>query len=157
MSTDWVSIITAVGGVLSGGGAVAFRNWRINRRREMAEAKQVEAQAKQSEAQATDTAVEALNRAIDTLQEERSHDRGIIDKLTGERERLTNDKIALINKMGAMKVCMCVHLGCVMRKPTQGQADKWMEDHADEELYGADYAPVNVLLRRLKSDGDGND
>jgi hypothetical protein len=150
MSADWMTIATAVGGLLSGGGAMALLNWRSSRRKAAAE-------ASQSEAQATDTAVEALNRAIDTLQEERSRDREMIDKLTGERERLTNDKIALINKMGAMKVCMCVHLGCVMRKPTQGQADKWMEDHADEELYGADYAPVNVLLRRLKSDGDGDD
>jgi len=150
MSADWVSIIAAVGGLLSGGGVMAILNWRSNRRKAAAE-------ASQSEAQAADTAVEALNRAIDTLQEERDSDRSIITSLMGERERLTNEKIALINKIGAMKVCMCIHLGCIMRKPTQGQADKWMTDHSDEELYGADYTPVNVLLRRLKSDENGND
>ena len=139
---DWTFIKALLTGLLSGGGIMAIINWRSNKRKAAAE-------ASQSEAQSTDTAVVALNKAIDTLQEERDHDRSIIDKLTQEREALTNDKIALINRLGAMKVCMCIHLGCIMRKPTQGQADKWIEDHGGEELYGADYTPVNILFRRL--------
>lgn len=75
-----------------------------------------------------------------------------IDKLTKEREALTNDKIALITRFGALKVCMCVHLGCIMRKPAQGQADKWMTDHAGEDLYGADYTTADVLFRRIKDE-----
>ena len=42
---DWVSIITAVGGVLSGGGVMAILNWRANKRKAEAEAKQAEAEA----------------------------------------------------------------------------------------------------------------
>lgn len=126
---------------------MAIINWRSSKRKAAAE-------ASQSEAQSTDTAVGALNKAIDTLQEEREHDRSVIDKLTQEREALTKDKIDLINRLGALKVCMCVHLGCILRKPTQGQADKWIEDHSGEELYGADYTPVNILFRRLNENGN---
>ncbi|MDD7454946.1 MAG: hypothetical protein PUK70_01650 [Bacteroidales bacterium] len=145
---DWTFIKALLTGLLSGGGIMAIINWRSSKRKAAAE-------ASQSEAQSTDTAVGALNKAIDTLQEERDHDRSIIDKLTKEREALTKDKIDLINRLGALKVCMCVHLGCILRKPTQGQADKWIEDHSGEELYGADYTPVNILFRRL-NENDGN-
>lgn len=147
---DWTFIKALLTGLLSGGGIMAIINWRSSKRKAAAE-------ASQSEAQSTDTAVGALNKAIDTLQEERDHDRSIIDKLTKEREALTKDKIDLINRLGALKVCMCVHLGCILRKPTQGQADKWIEDHSGEELYGADYTPVNILFRRLnESNGNNN-
>lgn len=145
---DWTFIKALLTGLLSGGGIMAIINWRSSKRKAAAE-------ASQSEAQSTDTAVGALNKAIDTLQEERDHDRSIIDKLTKEREALTKDKIDLINRLGALKVCMCVHLGCILRKPTQGQADKWIEDHSGEELYGADYTPINILFRRL-NENDGN-
>lgn len=144
---DWTFIKALLTGLLSGGGVMAIINWRSSRRKAAAE-------ASQSEAQSTDTAVGALNKAIDTLQEEREHDRSVIDKLTQEREALTKDKIELINRLGALKVCMCVHLGCILRKPTQGQADKWIEDHSGEELYGADYTPVNILFRRLNENGN---
>lgn len=146
---DWTFIKALLTGLLSGGGIMAIINWRSSKRKAAAE-------ASQSEAQSTDTAVGALNKAIDTLQEEREHDRSVIDKLTQEREALTKDKIDLINRLGALKVCMCVHLGCILRKPTQGQADKWIEDHSGEELYGADYTPVNILFRRLNENGDNN-
>lgn len=144
---DWTFIKALLTGLLSGGGIMAIINWRSSRRKAAAE-------ASQSEAQSTDTAVGALNKAIDTLQEEREHDRSVINKLTQEREALTKDKINLINRLGALKVCMCVHLGCILRKPTQGQADKWIEDHSGEELYGADYTPVNILFRRLNENGN---
>lgn len=144
---DWTFIKALLTGLLSGGGIMAIINWRSSKRKAAAE-------ASQSEAQSTDTAVGALNKAIDTLQEEREHDRSVIDKLTQEREALTKDKIDLINRLGALKVCMCVHLGCILRKPTQGQADKWIEDHSGEELYGADYTPVNILFRRLNENGN---
>lgn len=146
---DWTFIKALLTGLLSGGGIMAIINWRSSKRKAAAE-------ASQSEAQSTDTAVGALNKAIDTLQEERDHDRSIIDKLTKEREALTKDKIDLINRLGALKVCMCVHLGCILRKPTQGQADKWIEDHSGEELYGADYTPVNILFRRLNENNGNN-
>lgn len=138
---DWVALISAISGLLSGTGFMALRNWHANKRK--------------AEADATGSAVDALNRAIDTLQEEREHDRQVINTLTKEREALTNDKIALISRLGSLKVCMCVHLGCIMRKPTQGQADKWIADHEGEDLYGADYTPVNVLFRRLNGGGTG--
>lgn len=146
---DWTFIKALLTGLLSGGGIMAIINWRSSKRKAAAE-------ASQSEAQSTDTAVGALNKAIDTLQEEREHDRSVIDKLTQEREALTKDKIELINRLGALKVCMCVHLGCILRKPTQGQADKWIEDHSGEELYGADYTPVNILFRRLNENNGNN-
>lgn len=141
---DAIAVITAVGGLLSGGGVMALLNWRANRRKATAE-------ASQAEASSTDTAVEALNKAIDTLQEEREHDRSVIDQLTKERETLTDEKISLINRLGALKVCMCVHLGCVIRKPTQGGADKWMTEHESEILYGADYTPIGTLMANFKN------
>lgn len=148
---DWGMVISALCGLLSGGGAMSLLNWRAGRRK-------AAASAGREENESAGAAVDALNRAIDTLQEERDRDKGVIAGLTAEREKLLAEKIGFINAQAALLPSMCVHLGCVLRKPVQGQADRWLDAHSGEPLRGADYKAVNVLLREYgqsKKEGGG--
>ncbi|MCR5352402.1 MAG: hypothetical protein K6E35_07940, partial [Bacteroidales bacterium] len=42
---------------------------------------------------------------------------------------------------------MCIHLGCALRRPAQGQGAEWLRDHKEDPALGVDYLPINQLIK----------
>ncbi|MGI6430552.1 MAG: hypothetical protein ACOXZ6_12665 [Syntrophomonadaceae bacterium] len=148
---DWVSIITAVGGVLSGGGVMAILNWRANKRKAEAEAKQAEAEASRTEAEGKSMIFESENHFIDQLQEQQDKYLQVfagkdkkIDELYDKLRRSENKVILCANNI-------CVHHGCECRLPGRGLGLKWVDGHGDEPDLGGDYDTCEELMVKYRS------
>lgn len=141
---DWISLITAIAGLVAGGGIVGIFTLKASRRK--------------ADAEASDAAVEPLKRAIDILnQQYQTAIETVKAKETCILEQ--QEKIQMLtNRLIALYDDMCVHKGCKLRKPHQGQGQRWYEDHSDDASLGCDFLSVETLLRKWRqsnSDSDG--
>lgn len=148
---DWLSILTGLGAFLTGGGLIQFLHVQADKRK-------ADAEADQAEEQTDSIAIDALNKTIVTLKDDNQAKLDIIKVNDVKIEDLYNSLIELRNENTAAKLLMCVHLGCGLRKPVSGQGKSWYEQHKDEPSLGADYLPINQLLRAYKKEDqqDGN-
>lgn len=155
---DWIQILTLIFGFLGGGGGItALATIKFKRKKEGAEA--------------ADAAIEALNKAIETLKGiDNDKDKEITD-LKAESKEL-RAQIGDLQKHLADKRCecttkgyyMCVHQGCVLRRPSLGRGKTYFVEHGQEEDFGADFYTVDELLeehrknnalKMIEYDGDG--
>lgn len=127
--------------------------------------KKANAEAEGQEMENASIEVETLRKAIDTLDQQliRSHEtierqEKAIAELTDKNERYRATITALFDDM-------CVHKGCRLRKPHQGQGSTWYEKYREDPALGADYLPIDTLMRQdrakrqnlFKDEDDGND
>lgn len=147
---DWLTLISSLaGGGIAGSGITSLLHARANRRKANAEASQSEAQVKSTDTQTKSAEIDALNKIIDSLQEERDHYREMLDTKDKQNESLISENMSLKGQTATTNFMMCVHLGCGVRAPLQGQGGKWYIAHQDDPTLGADYDPINILIKKL--------
>lgn len=140
MMQDFVTIITGVLGAATGGGLIEFLHWRANKRKANAE-------ASQAEGTADATKMDAMGRFVDQLQEQEDKHLDLIKQKDARIEELTERLKTDSNDKVLAQQSMCLHFGCNLRKPERGQGGRWQLEHVQDISLGADYTPVNVLLK----------
>ena len=135
-----MQILMPLAGAVGGGGIVELLHWRSNKRKANAE-------ATKAEAEAGDTRIDAMSKLVDQMQEQEDKYIALINDKDARIESVLQDNIALKSEATSAELLMCVNLGCPLRKPVQGQGKKWYEAHSDSPDIGANYTPINVLLK----------
>ena len=135
-----MQIMMPLAGAVGGGGIVEILHWRSNKRKAAAE-------ATKAEAEAGDTRIDAMSKLVDQMQEQEDKYIALINDKDARIESVLQDNIALKSEATSAELLMCVNLGCPLRKPVQGQGKKWYEAHSDSPDIGANYIPINVLLK----------
>lgn len=145
---DWTTVITGAVALISGGVVTRLVTLKSTRRKAGAEAESA--------------AIEALKSAIGELREMQAESAGREDRLNDQiRER--DAKIEELQAAIADKRCentakgyyMCVHQGCMLRRPSLGQGKEYYKAHHAEENFGADYYTVEELLEMRRNGGRG--
>ncbi len=142
---DWTLIISNLAALIGGGALSTFVTLRATR--------------KKAEADADNAAIKGLKAAIAELRDMQSDS----DRRDEKKDKL----IADLQKALADKRCecttkgyyMCIHQGCVLRRPSLGRGKEYYKAHAADADFGADYTPIEELLEeyRTKGEGDGDD
>lgn len=135
-----MQIMMPLAGAVGGGGIVELLHWRSNKRKAAAE-------ATKAEAEAGDTRIDAMSKLVDQMQEQEDKYIELINSKDARIEEVLQNNIALKSEATSAELLMCVNLGCPLRKPVQGQGKKWYEAHSDSPDIGANYTPINVLLK----------
>ncbi len=135
-----MQIFMPLAGAVGGGGIVELLHWRSNKRKANAE-------ATKAEAEAGDTRIDAMSKLVDQMQEQEDKYINLINSKDARIEEVLQNNIALKSEATSAELLMCVNLGCPLRKPVQGQGKKWYEAHSDSPDIGANYTPLNVLLK----------
>ena len=135
-----LQILMPLAGAVGGGGIVEFLHWKANKRKANAE-------ATKAEAEAGDTRIDAMSKLVDQMQEQEDKYIGLINDKDARIEEVLQQNIAIRSEATSAELLMCVNLGCPLRKPVQGQGKKWYEAHSDSPDIGANYTPINVLLK----------
>ena len=147
---DWLTILSSLsGGAFAGSGITSLLHARANRRKANAEASQSEAQVKSTDTQTKSAEIDALNKIIASLQEERDHYLKSADDKEKRIESLVNENINLREQIATSNFLICSHLGCAGKNPLQGLGGQWYQDHKDDPALGADYDPINIILKKL--------
>lgn len=133
---DWTAIITGVLTFIAGGGLVAIFTLPAIR--------------KKANAEADNAVIEPLKQAISILNEQLKTANDTIAEKNRIIDEKTQHELALSTKLTALYDDMCVHKGCKLRKPHQGQGQRWYEDHADDPSLGCDYLSVEWLLKQWR-------
>lgn len=136
---DWVQILSIAGGFLGGGGLTALFTLKFIR--------------KKAGADADNAAINALNNAIATMTSIDNGKDAEIASLKTENDELRT-QIGDLQKQLADKRCecttkgyyMCVHQGCVLRRPSLGRGKTYFAEHGQEVDFGADFDTVEELL-----------
>lgn len=142
---NWTLIISNLAALIGGGALSTLATLRATR--------------KKAGADADNAAIEGLNAAIAELRDMQSE--------CDRREEKKDKLIADLQKALADKRCecttkgyyMCIHQGCVLRRPSLGRGKEYYKAHAADADFGADYTPIEKLLEeyRTKGEGDGDD
>lgn len=135
-----MQIFMPLAGAVGGGGIVELLHWRSNKRKAAAE-------ATKAEAEAGDTRIDAMSKLVDQMQEQEDKYIALINTKDAKLEEVLHQNIALKGEATSAELMMCVNLGCPLRKPVQGQGKKWYEAHSDSPDIGANYTPINMLLK----------
>lgn len=144
---DWIQIISILGGFIGGGGLTALFTLKFSRRK--------------AGADADNAAITALDKAITTMT---GIDNGKDDEIASlKTENSTlRAQIGDLQKQIADKRCecttkgyyMCVHQGCVLRRPSLGRGKAYFAEHGQEVDFGADFHSVEELLAERKRGAD---
>lgn len=142
---DWTLIVSNLTTLIGGGALSTLVTLRATR--------------KKAGADADNAAIEGLNAAIAELRDMQSES----DRRDEKKDKL----IADLQKALADKRCecttkgyyMCIHQGCMLRRPSLGRGKEYYKAHAADADFGADYTPIEKLLEeyRTKGEGDGDD
>lgn len=140
---DWMRLIEIVVGFIAGGGVVKLVTLKSSR--------------KKGNAEADGAVVNVLNEVINTLHTvDDNKDKEIADLKKECREK--SEMIISLQQQLADKRCenttkgyyMCVHQGCVLRRPTMGRGKEYYDAHSKEVDFGADFESVEQLLKAYK-------
>lgn len=134
---DWTAIITGILTFIAGGGLVAIFTLPAIR--------------KKANAEADNAVIEPLKQAINILNEQLKNANATVEEKNRIIEQKTQHELVLSNKLTALFDDMCVHKGCKLRKPHQGQGQRWYEDHKDDPSLGCDYLSVEWLLKQWRA------
>lgn len=134
---DWTQIIVALIAAVFGGALSAF----------IIKMATLQSTKKKANAEADDAAVEPLKKAIDILNNQLADANAKIEQKDAIIASLMTEKTNLTARLAALYDDMCVHKGCKLRKPHQGQGQKWYDSHADDPSFGCDFMSVEWLLK----------
>lgn len=144
-ASEIIAFITTLTTIVSGGG------WWVSFR---AAKRKANAEASQTERQTDSIAIDALNKTIEALRDGDNNNKAIIEKKDAKIEEQYNEKVDLRNENTACKLLMCIHLGCILREPIHGQGDTWYDGHKADPAIGADYLPINQLMKMYGKNKD---
>lgn len=140
---DWTLIVSNLTTLIGGGALSTLVTLRAIR--------------KKAGADADNAAIKGLKDAIAELRDMQSDsDRRDEkkDKLIAELQNALADKRCECTTEGYY---MCIHQGCVLRRPSLGRGKEYYKAHAADADFGADYTPVEDLLaehRKTRENGD---
>ncbi len=141
---DWMQLIELLIGFIAGGGIVKLATIKSSKRK--------------GDAEADSAVVKVLNDAITTMSNlDEGKDREIADLKAESRQK--SETIAKLRQELADKRCenttkgyyMCVHQGCMLRRPTLGRGKEYYDQHNKETDFGADFTPVEQLIKECKA------
>lgn len=112
--------------------------------------KQADIQGKEKDNESVE--VETLKKTIETLSGQLDNAYKKIDDYEIRNRALSDENGELKATVTALYDDMCVHKGCRVRKPHQGQGQQWYLKYREDPALGADYMSIETLLRqdRLK-------
>ena len=130
---DWTQIILAILGLITLEGIIQFFFIKVNKK-----AKQVEN---------VDAEVAVAQHANEMLSQqlERSHE--TIARKDEKIDGLQDEIASLRGVQACLFDDMCIHKGCRVRKPHQGQGALWYEKYREDPNLGADYTSIDTLLK----------
>lgn len=132
MTDAWQTILTYI----LEGGVVAIATFLITAR-----------QIKRKSVLSNDTTqISNLEAVIKDLREESTQRKEEREQYRADLEAERQENAELQQENTAIKMMMCSHMGCVIRKPLMGQGDAWYQTHKSDPALGADYLPINRLL-----------
>ena len=107
----------------------------------------IKVRKKNQQIQNVDAEVAVAQHANELLsnQLERSHE--TIQRKDEQISELERDKASLLATQACLFDDMCIHKGCRVRKPHQGQGSKWYEKYREDPNLGADYTSIDTLLK----------
>ena len=101
---------------------------------------------KKSNAEADNAAIDGLKAAIAELRDMQAESDlrdEKKDKLIADLQKALADKRCECTTKGYY---LCIHQGCVLRRPSLGRGKEYYKAHAADADFGADYTPVEELL-----------
>ncbi len=133
---DWVKFVETLIAFLMGGGLFKLATLKSSK--------------KKGDAEADGAVVNVLNEVINTLHSVDDNKDKEIAALKAEcREK--NEQLADKRCENTTKgYYMCVHQGCVLRRPAMGRGKEYYSAHCKEIDFGADYDTVEQLLKQYK-------
>lgn len=140
---DLTQIIVAAIGLITLEGVIQFFFIKVNKK------------AKKIENVDAEVAVAQHANAMLSAQLERSHE--TIARKDEQIDALQAEKASLLATQACLFDDMCIHKGCRVRKPHQGQGSRWYEQYREDPNLGADYTSIDTLLKidrasRLKAE-----
>lgn len=138
---DWTQIIVAVVGIVTLEGILKLILIKSTKK-----SKEIENVAAEVEA------AHAANKLM-TEQLERSHETiKDLNSQLGAKDAQLEAKNAQIARLTATVTAlfddMCIHKGCRLRKPHQGQGALWYEKYREDPALGADYSSIDTLIKQ---------
>lgn len=147
---DWTIIISSLVTFLAGGGIAGVVFWRAARRKANAE-------ASHAEADSDSVVVDSMTKLVENLQEQEDKYLALLGEKDKRIEELYTERRAIRDETLASQYMMCVNMGCVLRKPVQGQGRGWYAANREDPSLGANYLPVNRLLQLYGKNKDEED
>lgn len=144
---DWAALISALSGILSGGGVVALLNWRAEKRKAEAEAKQAEAEATKTSAESKSMLSASEDKFIDQIQEQAQSYMQALKEKDAKIEELYASLRTEQNKTIVCASNLCIHHGCEQRMPGKGLGLNWVNDHKAETDLGGDYDSLDLIYQ----------
>lgn len=131
---DWTQVIVAIIGIVTLEGILKLILIKSTKK-----GKEIENVAAEVEAAnaANKLMVEQLERSHETIKELNSQ----MEAKNAQIARLTATVTALFDDM-------CIHKGCRLRKPHQGQGQLWYERYREDPALGADYSSIDTLIKQ---------
>lgn len=106
---------------------------------------------KKANAEATSAEVSVLQKALETVSGQLDKER----QISREKDEIIEAKNARIDNLtstiSALFDDMCVHKGCRLRRPHQGQGAKWYEQYRDDPSLGCDYLSIDTLIKQERA------
>lgn len=142
---DWTRILELILSFAAGGGLITLVTLKEKK--------------KKAQADNRDQAIQALEECIKSLTEQINYRDDKLAKKEDENDNLRtilaserSEKASLQAKATTMGMCMCVHLGCQGRKPSQGRGLSYYEEHRNEDGFGSDYLTIHQIMDTLKEE-----
>ncbi len=149
-----LQILMPLAGAAGGVGISELFHWRSSVRKAKAEATKAEAEATKEEAEAAkakaeakDAHIEAMGKVFDQMQEQEDKYIEQLNNKDARIEEVLQQNIAIRSEATSAELLMCVNLGCYLRRPAQGQGKMWYDTHSGSADMGANYIPLNVLMK----------
>lgn len=138
---DWNGIVLAVIGVI--GGIDLYRFFFIKNDKKKKDVENVNAEVETLRS-ANDILAKQLESANKTISEK--------DTVIEAKDSLIEEKNRKIAKLSGTVTAlfddMCIHKGCRLRKPHQGQGAMWYEKYQDDPGLGSDYLSIDTLIKQ---------
>ena len=131
---DWTQIILALLGIVGGIDLLRLLFVKQDRHKKEVEAANEELDIARH---ANELLAEQLKRSHDTIEE-------LNKKMEDKNDVIANQRATIM----ALFDDMCIHKGCRMRKPHQGQGQKWYDKYRDDPALGADYLSIDTLIKQ---------
>lgn len=110
---------------------------------------------RKANAEADSAMIEPLKNTIDILNQQILDGNSRRSEIEQDNDRLHAENSTLKLRLVSLYDDMCIHKGCKLRKPHEGQGQLWYDKHADDPSLGCDYLSVETLLKEYKKRNQG--
>lgn len=131
---DWIQVIVAIIGVVTLEGVIRF--FFVKETKKSKQIENVDADVEKSK-HANELLAQQLDRSHATIEQQNT--------MLEAKDKIIAAQSATI---AALFDDMCIHKGCRLRKPHQGQGPRWYEQYKDDPALGADYSSVDTLIKQ---------